>query len=253
MIDMKFYLFILLIIFNHNLSFANPESIMKKANEHFIAGDYNKSIELYEELVSNGFNVASLNYNLANAYYRTGKIGLAILYYERAKQIDPSDEDINHNLNFVRLQTKDKIEKLPEFFLFEWWESALCFFNVNQLTIVAYILFILIIISLIYYTLSKDYKIRRFSFYSSVILVIPLIVSIVLLAVNLNREFTHKYGIILSKSAVVKSSPDPESKDAFIIHEGLKVKIEDGIDNWYKIKLEDGKVGWIDKVTLSII
>jgi hypothetical protein len=41
-------------------------------------------------------------YNLANAYARAGKPGLAVLNYERAKLLDPNDPDINANLHHVR-------------------------------------------------------------------------------------------------------------------------------------------------------
>jgi len=49
----------------------------------------------------------------------------------------------------------------------------------------------------------------------------------------------------LTNVVVVKLSPDEKSNDAFVIHEGLKVKLEDKVDNWVKIRLHDGKVGWI--------
>ncbi len=45
---------------------------------------------------------ASAFYNLANAYARTGKPGLAVLNYERAKLLDPTDPDIEANLRHVR-------------------------------------------------------------------------------------------------------------------------------------------------------
>jgi uncharacterized protein YgiM (DUF1202 family) len=33
--------------------------------------------------------------------------------------------------------------------------------------------------------------------------------------------------------------------DAFVIHEGAKVKLTDLVGDWVKITLVDGKVGWI--------
>jgi SH3-like domain-containing protein len=33
--------------------------------------------------------------------------------------------------------------------------------------------------------------------------------------------------------------------DAFVIHEGVKVKLSDSLGDWVKIVLADGKVGWI--------
>lgn len=41
-------------------------------------------------------------YNLANSYARAGKLGLAVLNYERAELLAPSDPDIRANLQYVR-------------------------------------------------------------------------------------------------------------------------------------------------------
>src|SRR5580700_4035738 len=41
-------------------------------------------------------------YNLANAYARAGKPGLAVLSYERAALLAPGDPDIDANLAYVR-------------------------------------------------------------------------------------------------------------------------------------------------------
>ena len=48
-----------------------------------------------------GYSAPAL-YNLGNAYARTGKPGLAVLNYERARLLDPSDPDLETNLRHVR-------------------------------------------------------------------------------------------------------------------------------------------------------
>src|ERR1700722_14547911 len=48
-----------------------------------------------------GYSAPGL-YNLANSYARAGKPGLAVLNYERAGLLDPTDPDINANLRWVR-------------------------------------------------------------------------------------------------------------------------------------------------------
>jgi hypothetical protein len=47
-----------------------------------------------------GYSAAAL-YNFANAFARAGKPGFAVLNYERAKLLDPSDPDIDANLSQV--------------------------------------------------------------------------------------------------------------------------------------------------------
>jgi len=48
-----------------------------------------------------GYSAPAL-YNLGNAYARTGKPGLAVLNYERARLLDPNDPDLETNLRHVR-------------------------------------------------------------------------------------------------------------------------------------------------------
>ena len=80
-----------------------------------------------------------------------------------------------------------------------------------------------------------------------------LLLTISLLIVKMNKEFNTKDGVIIETSVIVKSSPDYSSKDSFQIHEGLKVRIEDNVDDWVKIRLDDGKIGWITEKSLGII
>jgi len=74
-----------------------------------------------------------------------------------------------------------------------------------------------------------------------------------LLIVKINREENVIEGVIIKQSITVKTSPDIKSTDAFVIHEGLKVNLEDKLDNWVKIRLADGKVGWIENNTVEKI
>jgi SH3-like domain-containing protein len=62
-----------------------------------------------------------------------------------------------------------------------------------------------------------------------------------------------KKGVIVENTVNVKLSPDTGSNDTFIIHEGIKVILEDEVDNWIKIRLEDGKVGWIPQNNAKVI
>ena len=50
-----------------------------------------------------------------------------------------------------------------------------------------------------------------------------------------------------------KISPDAQSNDAFVIHEGIKFEIEDKVGAWAKIKLPDGKVGWLPDTSFEEI
>ena len=89
-------------------------------NKAYIEGNYDKAIEEYTAILDGGEYSMKLYYNLANAYFKTGAMGKAILYYNRALRIAPSQEDIRHNLALAEAQTKDRIAVIPEFLLNRW-------------------------------------------------------------------------------------------------------------------------------------
>ncbi|MCW8806101.1 MAG: tetratricopeptide repeat protein, partial [Ignavibacteriaceae bacterium] len=205
-----------------------------------------QAIEIYVRLLNEGYEGTTLYFNLANSYYRIGQLGQAILNYERALRLSPSDEDVKHNLAFANLSTVDRIQPLPTFFLFEWWESILAYLTVNGWTYLAYISFILLVILIVIYFFAKTIFQQKLILFSGLGMLAIFLMLISLLIVKLNRKENLIEGVVIEQSITVKTSPDLKSTDAFVIHEGLKVNLEDKLDNWVKIKLADGKVGWIE-------
>jgi hypothetical protein len=252
---MKKYLIniIYLLILLSPLVKADSNSIMQTANEYYKNNRYQLAIEEYNKLLLDGFEGTSLYYNLGNAHYRLGKVGYAILYYEKALKFSPNEEDVKHNLALAKLNLKDKVDTLPPFFIFNLWEGLLTTFSVSGWTIIVYIIFILLLIASVAYFFSRNVTEQRISFFTGIGLTVLLLLTVALLVVKMNKEFNVKDGIIVETSVVVKSSPDYTSKDSFQIHEGLKVRIEDNVDDWLKIRLDDGKIGWISEKTLGII
>lgn len=242
-----------MIFISLSIAKADVKSVMQKGNVYYKNNQYQLAIDEYDKLIKQGYEGTSLYYNLGNAHYRLGKIGYAILYYEKALKLSPNDEDVKHNLKLARINIKDKVETLPTFFIFNIWESVLASLSVSGWTVFVYIVFILLLLCFIAYFFSRTSTQQRVSFFSGVGVFAVLILVIILLAVKMNKEFNIKDGIIVSNVVTVKSSPDNSSKDEFIVHEGLEVRLEDKVDNWVKIRLDDGKLGWISEENLRQI
>ncbi len=84
---------------------GNEEQLFQQGNEAYSRGDYEQAIARYEELTATtGFSPAVL-YNLANSYAQAGKIGRAVVNFERAQRLAPSDSDITGNLELVRKES----------------------------------------------------------------------------------------------------------------------------------------------------
>jgi tetratricopeptide (TPR) repeat protein len=249
--------FFFLVIFFISLSVSafgkDIDEQMKQAGALYRSGEFDNAIKIYEGLRSVGYEGTSLYFNLANSYYRIGQLGYAILNYERALKLSPSDEDVKHNLAFANLSTIDRIQPLPTFFLFQWWESILSSLTVNGWTYLAYFFFILLIILIVLYFFAKTIFQQKLILFSGLGILAIFLIAVSLLIVKINREENIIESVVTEQSITVKTSPDLKSTDAFVIHEGLKVNIEDRIDNWVKIRLADGKVGWINSDSIEKI
>jgi len=249
-----FFLFLISIIFFPNITFGSEvNDLMKAGNDYYQRKQYEKAIDAYQKVMQMGYEGVSLYYNLGDAYYREGKIGYAILYFEKAHRLAPGDNDVNHNLAIANTKTVDKINTMPQFFLFQWWESLLAVFSLTGWVYLAYIFYIILLLSIGFYFFAKKPGFQRYSFFTGLASLVLLVITASLLIIKLNRELNVKSAIIVETSVTVKQAPDPTSNDAFVIHEGLKVREEDHVDNWVKIRLQDGKEGWMQQADLRTI
>ncbi len=232
---------------------AQPDSFLKQGNQYYQKQQYDKAIESYDKVLNQGYESAELYYNLGNAYYRKGNLGYAILNFERALKLSPGDEDIQHNLALANSRTIDRINTLPDFFIFQWWESFLALLTFSGWVYISYFLYMILLGIIIFYFFTRRPDNQRLAFFSGTAILFLLAVSISISVIKYNREFNIKNGIVVEPSATAKLSPDPDGNDAFVIHEGLKVRIEDKVANFYRIRLQDGKLGWLPENDLKII
>ena len=83
---------------------AGANAGFTRGNALYASGDFAGAAAAYEGQVHRGEFTANLFYNLADAYYRQGNRGQAILNYQRALLLDPSHAEAAANLAFVRGQ-----------------------------------------------------------------------------------------------------------------------------------------------------
>ncbi|MFH0782715.1 MAG: tetratricopeptide repeat protein [Pseudomonadota bacterium] len=84
---------------------AGEDLLFQQGNEAYSRGDYQQAIARYEELVSSAGLSPAVLFNLANSYAQSGKIGRAVLNYERAQRLTGADSDISGNLELVRKES----------------------------------------------------------------------------------------------------------------------------------------------------
>lgn len=238
----------MIMLFLFNSSFAqSPEELMQQGGKYYQAEQFEDAIESYQKILSQGYESYALYYNLGNAYFRSGKLGYAILSYEKGLKLSPGDEDLSYNLKIANARTVDKITELPKLFIIQWWDVLITSFSVSGWSYIVIVIYLIFLTSIGLYLLSGRIKIQRLSFLIGSASLAVFIISIVILISRYNHEATTNYGVLLEPIYPVKISPDTKSNDAFVIHEGIKFTVEDRVNDWYKIRMVDGKVGWIQQ------
>lgn len=227
-----------------------PQDIYKSAGELYKNKQYDKAAAAYEKIVSSGYKNASVYYNLGNCYYKLNNTGKAILYYERAKQLAPDDEEINHNLKIANFKVADKLQPVPQLGIITWWSSFTNRYTSGGWGLFAVVFLWLALMGIAIYLFIYSGKIASYA----VGLFVLLSLSFMLLAFKQsNIEQNGAEAVLLSAQVDAKSAPDAGSTNMFVIHQGIKFQLMDRVGVWYKIRLSDGKTGWVERNTFEKI
>ena len=232
---------------------TTPDSLITRANLYYANGMYEDAAKLYQQVADSGYAAAELFYNLGNAYFKAHDIPHAILYYERAHLLDPGNEDIKYNLDLARTYVTDRTDVLPRFFLVAWYHWFLERLPANGWALLSMITFISGLVFLTLYVFAFRTRLKKTGFVTGVVLVVFSALSFLFAWQSRNILTSHNHAIVMSPAVTVKSSPGEEGTDLFVIHEGMKVAVEDSVDHWMEIRLEDGSKGWLPEKTITKI
>lgn len=237
-------LFVILILLFPLFIFGQNNDI-DEALKAYKEGNYNKSIEIYTQLIGDSNYSSDLYFNLGDSYYKKGDLGRAILYFEKALKLDPNNKDIKHNIYVVKRKIDSEIIELPDFFLKRWWQSITSFFSLGVWTFLTFIFIVLTIIWLYFYWINKRFS-SILSLSLSIVFFSLFAISILASNNSKNRIYSSK-NIILIESDSIYSAPDIRSDLLYNLDGGEKLYLIDSIDDWYRVKLLNKELGWIKK------
>lgn len=251
---MRMHVLLVLVVLLVQSSFADEAALqLEQANQLYRGGDFQKAAVMYEQIVKNGYESAPLYYNLGNAYFKLHNIPASILNYERAKRLAPRDEDISYNLRLCNLRVVDKIEAIPALFFVEWWHGLMNLMSSDSWAMLGIAMLWCAVICGAVFLVSRSLLLRRSMFSLAVICLIAALFSFVGMMQRSHIEQSNQQAIVFSQTVSVKSAPDVQSTDLFVLHGGVKVEVMDNVSGWQKIRLADGKIGWIPTDALQTI
>ena len=231
-----------------------PDSLFRAGVEAYTAGDYASALRDWQDVEATGLMSKELYYNLGNAYFKDSQIAPAILWYERALRLDPSDADVRYNLEYARALTQDKIEEVPEIF-FEQWGRSMCYrLPSNAWAVIGLVFLALCVGCALLFLLGSTPGRRRLGFFGGIAALLIALLGWDFAQWQRQEARRQDLAIVMKPVVSVKSSPSEGSaKDLFILHEGTRVRILDNVGGYAQIEIADGRQGWIPRREMEVI
>ncbi len=243
--NLLFSVFILL-VFGFSAVADEAANLFQLANQQYESGNYSQAAVTYEKILAAGQANWQVYYNLGNAYYKQKNIGKAILNYERAHRLNRDNEDIDFNIDLANLSVADRIPVMPQALIFIWLDRGIHLFSLEAAATVMLIFWVLLFAGAIIWMLARRGFLqnwgRRLAWGAGAVWLIFMLI----FGILAYEQATVQEGIVLASRVVVRSSPAEDATEIFILHEGVKVRLQERSGEWQRIKLADGKVGWLE-------
>ncbi len=231
------------------------ETLMETANGHFENQNFEEAIEVYAQLVEQGFISLPLFHNLSLAYYEENKLGKSILFMERAKRLSPYDRDVKKNLQLLKENIQGDSGNLPDFFLKAWYKGIVQVFG-SRVWLILHLLFLFGGIFLLYHFLLKGMDLGLHSSYIKGIIIGTFVLSLLFGAFSYSRSHLQSRsdeGIIINDNVVLRIAAESNSQEVSMANQGIKVIILDQINDFLKVKMPDFTEVWINSADVVII
>ena len=233
---------------------------IEKANQAYKQELYNEALKLYlQEAKASGVSSA-LYCNIGDTYYRLKDNVHAVLYYERALLLDPSNSDARFNLEFVRGKMQLPDDAGDSWFS-NWVDQTVSRLSSNTWAILAIITFLLFLAGVAVYLFMDNVLMRKIGFFGGAVMVVAGILAN-LAAFHVYHKATSGNGAIVMPESVTLSTAPREARgkqeEAFQLQQGTRVEIVDSIADkangkWFQVSTAGGHKAWLKAQDVEVI
>jgi tetratricopeptide (TPR) repeat protein len=216
------------------------ENSTAQARKKYDVSDYAGAASLFENALQKDSKNPFLEYDLGNALFKSGKLGLSIVAYQRAFNILPRNGDIRYNLAFALNRAGESLipSGVPPilFTLFYW-------LSLQELSGLFWLFtWVLLIFGVFWIKTKKDSDALRLIFPGAAIFC-ALFGSWWGIRFLLEPE---SLGVIIAPTAEVRSGPGESFSVDFTAPEGRRVEILSANSDWIEVGLlKEGSRGWV--------
>ncbi len=225
--------------------YGQNNAIFEEANAAYSNGNYQEAASKYEQILESGETSAELYFNLGNSYYKMNKVAPSIYYYEKALQLEPTDEETLNNIEFARNMAIDDIEAVEQQGISQWINNLILVFDFSTWTILGIFFSVGFVALFLLYYFARKPLYKRIFFSTAMANLVFCIVSVIFAFQQQSFIEDNQYAIVFSEEAEVREEPNLRGESSFELHEGTKAKILENYQEWSRIELANGAEGWI--------
>ena len=222
----------------------SPEEVFDRATDAYEDGRFDVAAELYGSLLRYRVVDPLLEFNLGNAEFRRGRLGAAILHWERARRLAPTDQDVAANLAYARSLTVDRVDPVPRPAIVERWLALQNRIGPDGQAIAVLVLAWLAGALVVVGGIRGSGGPVRWA-------LALVLIAIALVALSwwstLDRLEGRDAAIVLAESTEVLAGPGGNNATLAVVHEGLRVEVRSEREAWVRIRLPNGVSGWVDR------
>ncbi|MGM0462517.1 MAG: tetratricopeptide repeat protein [Fibrobacterota bacterium] len=231
--------------------FACADSFFESGNSYYEQGEYDRAVTQYSKAYEKLGPRVNIFYNMGHAYYRLGRPGESVLWYERALLLDPGDTRIRNSLTYVRSTLQDTqppVEKTVYERFFVALHGRLPAVYQYRIMLIISPFFLMFFSCALF---KRGTKHTLFVYLSGVLLVCILFLSFSIWYIENNLEHNQR-GVVMVPRLEATNGPR-EKSTAFILHEGMVFRILEQRDSSYAITFSGDETGWVEADSIGII
>jgi tetratricopeptide (TPR) repeat protein len=229
-----------------------PEEIFMRGNAAYENGEYAEAASAYRTVLKYRIHDSRVEYNLGNAEFRLGNLGKAILHFERARRMDPTDPDIEANLEFARSFCFDRVEQPEPLPVVGWVQTIQDRTGPDRQALLVLAL-VWAVALLLCAGLARPGRWKTFHGWALAAILLLLILSAASWRATYQRLEGRRMAVVIDQAVEVLAGPGENNPALFTVHEGLTLEIRSDRESWIQVSLPNGLNGWLPSESVGII
>ncbi len=230
------------------------EAAVSAANNLYDTGHYTEAVQIYEQLIDQGYRDSAIFYNLGNTYFQQKDYARAILNYRRASLLEPRDRHIQDNLNLAQEKANLEIPAIAPGPLTVVGDLTGRWLNLNETAILAIVLWYFA--GLLFFSwrlFSNEYSASALR-NGGISLTFLLLMVMLSLGGRLLSEKNNPEGIVVAPVVALRSEPGDQYATGVEIKAGAPVGLLEQRGDWIHLSGPgDSFNGWVPASSIETV